>query len=133
MKISSKEKTALKVMIYLASHYDEKRYISLKEISENEDISLKYLEKIMILLNKDKKLDVLRGKNGGYKLKYDPKEYTIYDILKNVEADIDKSPCDKTCIKKDKCKMLSFYIGLSDNMNKYMNNYTLYDFITKEE
>ena len=96
MKISSKEKTALKVMIYLASHYDEKRYISLKEISEKEDISLKYLEKIMILLNKDKKLDVLRGKNGGYKLKYDPKEYTIYDILKNVEEDIDKSQCDKS-------------------------------------
>ena len=47
MKISTKGRYALIIMVYLAKHYDENRYISLKEISYNEGISVKYLEKIM--------------------------------------------------------------------------------------
>ena len=52
MRISTKGRYALVIMSYLAKHYDEDRYISLREISDNEGISYKYLEKIIISLNK---------------------------------------------------------------------------------
>ena len=50
MKISTKGRYALTIMRNLAKNYDKEEYISLSEISEEENISLKYLEKIMINL-----------------------------------------------------------------------------------
>ena len=67
MKISTKGRYALKVMIDLAQHNDGE-YISLKEIAVRQDISIKYLETIISLLNKAGFVESLRGKSGGYRL-----------------------------------------------------------------
>ena len=77
MKISTKGRYALTIMQNLALKYDSGEFLSLSEISEKENISLKYLEKIMIPLKKANFFIVAKGKEGGYKLKKPPKEYTI--------------------------------------------------------
>lgn len=76
MKISTKGRYALRVMIDLATHNDD-NYISLKDIANRQEVSLKYLEQIFSLLNKAGYLETARGNNGGYKLAKRPEEYKI--------------------------------------------------------
>ena len=75
MMISTKGRYALRVMIDLAQH-DAGEFISLKDVAENNDISMKYLEIIVSSLNKGKMLESQRGKAGGYRLAKKPEELT---------------------------------------------------------
>jgi len=84
MMVSSKGRYALRVMIYLAQN-DREELIPLKEIAENQNISMKYLEMIVSLLHKGNMLISGRGKKGGYRLARKPSEYTIGSILKLTE------------------------------------------------
>ena len=85
--ISTKGRYALNVMIDLAI-YGEKEFISLKDISRRTNISLKYLEQVIALLNRAGLVKSLRGNNGGYKLNKSSKEITSYDIIIATEGDI---------------------------------------------
>lgn len=87
MMVSSKGRYALRVMIYLAQN-DREELIPLKEIAENQNISMKYLEMIVSLLHKGNMLISGRGKKGGYRLARKPSEYTIGSILKLTEKNI---------------------------------------------
>ena len=130
MKISTKGKYALLIMIDIAKEYKNDNYVSLKDISEKEHISLKYLEKIMLDLTKGDYFITLRGKTGGYKLKYDPKKYIIGDILRLAEGSVDVAGCDKnTCPKKGICKTFSIWDDLNNLINDYLDNKTLDDYI----
>ena len=132
MKISTKGRYALAIMIYLAKKYNDDIFISLKEISENENISLKYLEKIMISLNKNDYFITSRGLNGGYKLKYSPDKYIIGDILRVSEGDLSPVKCvtnNSFCLKKGKCGPYDFYNGLYEVINEYIDSKTLNDLI----
>lgn len=130
MRIGTKGRYALTIMFYLAKNYGEKRYISLKEVAEQENLSFKYLEKIMVDLNKNNYLGVLRGNNGGYRLKKEPKEYTIGEILRKVEGDLSPAECVKNgCDKKGKCSSLPFLIELNKEINSFVDQKTLQDYI----
>ena len=87
MKISTRGRYALRIMTDLAMNNDDS-FISLKEISSRQQISMKYLEQIISLLNKAGYLDSLRGINGGYKLNRKLSEYRIGDILRIAEGDL---------------------------------------------
>ena len=132
MKISTKGRYALAIMLYLANTYKSGKYVSLREISENENISLKYLEKIMICLNKQNYFDVARGNNGGYKLKCEPSKYFISDILKVSEGDIAPVSCvnsDKICSKRNTCKTFLLWKDLNDVVDNYLSSKTLADYM----
>ena len=134
MKISTKGRYALAIMSYLARNYKEDRYITLKEISEKENISLKYLEKIISMLNKGGYLLSLRGSEGGYKLAKDPKEYTIYEIISKTEGDIVVTSCVDSkfiCSKKEKCRSFKSWNELNNVIINFLNGKTLDDY-TKE-
>ena len=92
MKISTKGRYALRVMIDLAMNSNGK-YISLKDIAERQEISNKYLEQIISLLNKAGYLETARGNTGGYKLTKQPKEYKVGDILRATEGDLTPIYC----------------------------------------
>ena len=70
MKISTKGRYALRVMIDLAMN-NNGEFISLKDISIRQGVSVKYLEQIVSLLNKANLLQTARGNTGGYKLNKD--------------------------------------------------------------
>ena len=129
MKISTKGRYALLIMIYLAKNYDNNTYITLKEISKNESISLKYLEKIMALLTKDKLVETLRGANGGYRLNRKPEEYTILEIIKASEGPIKTVDCDNNCDKKDTCISKKLWCDLDNTLNDFFDNKTLKDLL----
>ena len=73
MKISTKGRYALRVMIDLALNSNG-NYIALKEIAKRQDITVKYLEQIVALLNKAGLLETARGNAGGYKLAKETKD-----------------------------------------------------------
>ena len=131
MKISTKGRYALTIMIHLGKNYENGSFLSLTEISEREIISLKYLEKIMISLKKADFFDVQKGKDGGYKLKHDPKDITIGSIIRAAEEDLDVTDCIKndTCPNKSNCETYSLWKGLSDEINEYLDGKTLKEFI----
>ena len=131
MKISTKGRYALTIMSYLAKHYDEDRYISLREISDNSNISYKYLEKIIVSLNK--LIDIRRGNNGGYKLKTTPDKYIVGDILRASEGDLAPVSCvNSFCPRKKECGSFNFWDGLYQEINKYIDSKTLEDFIKED-
>ena len=87
MKISTKGRYALRIMIDLATNSNG-NYISLNDIAKRQEISNKYLEQIIALLNKAGYLETARGKQGGYRLAKEPKEYLVGDILRVTEGDL---------------------------------------------
>ena len=75
MMISTKGRYALRVMIDLAENSGDS-FVSLKDVAERQQISIKYLEMIVAILNRGKMVKSQRGKAGGYRLMKDPAEYT---------------------------------------------------------
>lgn len=132
MKISTKGRYALRIMIDLATN-DNGEYISLKDISLRQGISNKYLEQIISLLNKAGYLKSTRGNTGGYRLARKPEEYRIGDILRTTEGDLAPIMClaekDNKCERKDGCITLSFWKGLDEAIEKYVDSKTLLDLI----
>ena len=129
MKISTRGRYALIIMIYLSKNFKNGNYITLKEISEKEDISLKYLEKIIALLTKAKLVETLRGAQGGYKLNKSPEEYSVLEIIKASEGPIKTVDCDNNCTKKDTCISKKLWCDLDNTLNEFFDNKTLKDLL----
>ena len=132
MKISSKGRYALRVMIDLATH-NNWDFISLKDIAIRQDSSMKYLEQIVAMLNKAGYLETARGNNGGYKLAKKPEEYTVGDILRATEGDLAPIACinGEECTKKENCTTFGFWQGLDEVINEYIDSKTLADLVGK--
>lgn len=129
MKISTKGRYALVVMIELAGKSNNE-YIPLKDIAERQQISVKYLEKIVAMLNKAGFVQSNRGNNGGYKLAKEPKEYKVGDILRAAEGDLAPTGCvTENCVRKDKCKTFEFWQGLDKAIESYVDSTTLQDLL----
>ncbi|MBQ3671405.1 MAG: Rrf2 family transcriptional regulator [Treponema sp.] len=136
MKISTRGRYALRFMIDLAQH-DNGEYIALKDISKRQDISVKYLEQITSLLSKFGILVSVRGPQGGYKLAKSPAEYKIGDILRITEGNLAPVACLEsdvnTCEKKDICKTLFLWEGLSKVVNEYLDSITLENLVERNQ
>ena len=132
MKISTKGRYALVIMLDLAKEYDSGEYITLKEIAEKENLSLKYLEKLMLTLNKADYFLSSRGEKGGYKLKYEPTHYVIGDILRLAEGNLDVTDCvskEHSCPNNHSCKTYPLWKELNDVISNYLDSKTLADYI----
>lgn len=129
MKISTKGRYALRVMIDLAIN-DTGNFISLKDIANRQEISNKYLEQIIAMLNKAGYLETARGNTGGYKLAKKPSEYIVGDILRVTEGELAPIYCltdEGECKRKENCKTYSFWKGLDKVINEYVDSKTLED------
>ena len=130
MKISTKGRYAIRLMIDLAEH-DEDGFVSLKDIAARQEISVKYLEQIVTVLCKIGFLKSLRGSQGGYKLAKSADEYTIGNILRVTEGELVPVACledeNNQCPRYNKCKTIDFWQGLYDTINNYVDNVTLSD------
>ena len=130
--ISTKGRYALRLMINLAL-YSDGNYVRLKDISEKEEISIKYLEQVVALLYKSNLVLSLRGNNGGYKLARDPKDYTAGEILRAAEGTLSPVLClscpVNTCQRQSICSTLDFWKGFNDAVNNYVDNVTLADLV----
>lgn len=87
LKISTRGQYALLVMTSLAEE-DPEKFIPLKLLSHRHNLSVKYLEQILIQLGKTGLVIGARGNNGGYKLAKKPEEYSVGEILRSTEGEI---------------------------------------------
>ena len=134
VKVSTKGRYALRVMVDLALH-DAGAFIPLRDISERQDITVKYLEQIIPALNKAGYLRSARGNAGGYQLARHPREYTVGEILRATEGTLAPVAClDDTpncCPRQTSCPTLGFWEGLNRVINDYVDSVTLQDLIDR--
>ena len=136
MKISTKGRYALRIMLDIAIH-DDGKYIPLKDIAKRQNLTVKYLEQIISLLNKAGYLQSLRGNTGGYRLAKNLDEYIVGDILRVTEGDLAPVACLKKCgdfcQREDICNTVSFWRGLDRVINEYVDSYTLKDLLKQAQ
>lgn len=134
MKISTRGRYSLRMMIDLAQHYNE-GYIALKDISARQNISKKYLEQIIPFLNRSNLLIANKGHMGGYQLAKNPGEITVWEILESAEGSLMPVSCMENdpnlCDKCGECLTLPIYEGLYDMIFKYFDGMTLEDIIER--
>ncbi len=130
--ISTKARYALRVMIDLAQH-QENKYIPLKEIAARQEISEKYLEIILKMLVTGKMLTGLRGKGGGYKLTRAPEDYIIGEIIELTDGPLAPvaclTPTAKDCPRKESCITLPLWQKYDALVHDFFYNITLDDLI----
>ena len=135
MKISTKGRYALRLMMDVANH-DKEGFVSLKDVAGRQDISLKYLEQIAGMLSRAGMLHSGRGAQGGYRLAKDPKEYTIGSILRLTEGNLAPVAClegvSNQCERCMECPTLDFWSGLYQVVNNYIDQYTLADLLEEQ-
>lgn len=130
MLISSRGRYALRVMIDLAEH-DDGAYIPMKEVAQRQDISLKYLERILPILVSAKLVEGIHGKGGGYRLTKKPEQYRISDILRLTEGDLAPVAClecnAEKCVRTAECRTLPMWMELNRRVNEYLDSVTIAD------
>ena len=132
MKISTRGRYAIRVMLDLAEH-NNGEYIPLMDIAKRQEISEKYLESIVSVLSKQKFVKALRGKVGGYRLVRTPAEYTIGSILRLTEGSLapvaclehDPNQCERIAV----CKTLKMWEGAYKVITEYFDGITIADLL----
>ena len=128
MKISTKGRYALRLLIDLAQHNDS-GFITLKDIAARQNISKKYLEQIVSILNKAGFVRAIRGPQGGYQLVKPPEEYTAGMILRLTEGNLAPVSClefeENTCDRQDTCATLELWKRLKTAIDDVVDSVTL--------
>jgi len=132
MKLSTKGRYALRFMVDLAQNGRDS-LVSLKQISDRQGISVKYLEQIVPKLVKAGLVQAVRGNNGGYILTRPASEYTAGEIIRTVEGRLAPVECLETerniCPRAAICPTLKFWQGLDQVINLYLDQFTLENFV----
>lgn len=135
MKISTKGRYALRLMLDLASNNTGEN-ISIKAISERQEISTKYLEQIISMLNRAGFVKSERGSGGGYRLTKKPEEYTVGDILRLTEGSLSPVACvdggEIHCERYQQCPTVGVWKKIYDAVNQVVDNITLADLVEEQ-
>ena len=130
--ISTRGRYALRVMLDLAQNQGD-GFVPMKDVALRQNLSLKYLEQILPPLKQNGLVVGIQGKGGGYRLTKDVHDYTVGEILKVTEKELAPVSClaegAKECPQKMSCKTISFWEGLNEVVNDYMNSKTLADLL----
>jgi len=127
MKFSTRGRYALRAMIMLAEHYGAGP-VTIRAISEKQEISLKYLETIMRTFATAGFVISAKGKSGGFILSKSPKEITMADILRTSEGTLSPVPCldnPGICELKESCKSMKMWQDLREVTVKYLESISL--------
>lgn len=132
--ISTRGRYALRMMLDLAQNQGD-GYVALRDIAARQEISKKYLEQIIPLLNRVGLLQTTRGVQGGYRLTRRPEEYTVLDILEVTETGLSAVAClekDATkCPRSADCLTLPVWQGLDKIIRDYLGGITLQDVLDR--
>ncbi len=133
MMISTRGRYALRVLIDLAEHNND-GYIPMKEVAKRQEISLKYLERILPILVKNELVEGIHGKGGGYRLCRTPEECTVGEILRLTEGNLAPVAClgcsAEPCKKSSSCKTISMWNEFHRLTNEYFDGITIADLVS---
>ena len=134
MTISTKGRYALRIMMDLADHKGET--IKLKDIAARQDISEKYMEQIIAVLNKAGYVRSTRGAQGGYQLVREPAEYTVGMVLRLTEGSLAPVEClaenALPCEREAKCATVEVYKKIYEAVNNVIDNFTIQNLLDIE-
>jgi Rrf2 family protein len=134
MKISTKGRYAVRILLDLAKH-DDGQPCPVKEIADRQGISEKYLEQIISTLHKAGFVKSIRGAQGGYCLTKEPSQYTVGTILRVMEGSLAPVACLEddygVCERCDTCETLEVWKQVYDAINQVVDNVTLADLKAK--
>ena len=133
--ISTKGRYAIRVLLDLAEHHNGS-YIPMKEVAARQEISLKYIERIMPALKTAGLVASVHGIGGGYRLTREPEEYTVGEILRLTEGSLAPVAClecgAKPCSRAPHCPTLPVWSELDKVINGYLDGVTLADLVKKQ-
>tara|TARA_R110002049_G_scaffold19876_13_gene74024 strand:- start:14414 stop:14827 length:414 start_codon:yes stop_codon:yes gene_type:complete len=132
--LSKKTKYGIKALTYLARQ-ENKTPVAIATISKSENISLKFLESILLTLRKNGILGSKKGKGGGYYLLKDPSEIPMTIVMRVLEGPISMVPCVSLnfyekcddCPDENACSVHSLMIKVRDNTLEIFKNTSLAD------
>jgi Rrf2 family protein len=133
IRLSTKGRYGTRLMINLAHHYNNKKEsVILKLVSEEEDISIRYLEQIIIPLKIARLVKSIRGAGGGYLLARPPSDIKLREILSSLEGSCCLVECvedDDYCDKIKSCAAYDIWKNASHLLKNYFENTTLEDLL----
>ena len=136
--LSKKTKYGLKALSYLANCSNNVP-VGTSQIAENEQISRKFLETILLVLKNGGLLGAKKGKQGGYYLLRKPQEIAMVEVIRLLEGPIAMLPCVslnyyekcEDCPDEKACAVHSLMIRVRDSTLRILENSTLADFTEK--
>ncbi|OQY38274.1 MAG: hypothetical protein B6229_06325 [Spirochaetaceae bacterium 4572_7] len=133
MNISTKTRYGFRLMIYLGLNHSENGSIQLGEIADKENISFKYLEKIVQMLKRSGLVSVKRGPKGGYRLMRPAENILLLDIYECLEGSSSVIGCvdNDMCDQNSSCTTISLWRGLTDVIKNFFSTQTLADIISE--
>ena len=135
MMISTKGRYALRVMIDLAEPCNGE-YIPMKDVVKRQQVSQKYVERIMTMLSKANFVEAVHGKGGGYRLNRSPDEYIVGDILRLTEGSLAPVACldcdAEECERADQCRTLPMWKELNNRITDFFDGITIADLMKKD-
>ena len=136
MKVSTRGRYALRLMLDLALN-NTGEPVRLKDVAKRQEISEKYLEQIISILNKAGFVKSVRGPAGGYSLKRKPEEYTVGMILRATEGDLAPAECvsmdGHACTRSGVCPSHAVFAKVYSAINNVIDGVTLCDLIPEGE
>ena len=133
MKISTKGRYALRLMLDLAVHADGSA-VPLRDVAERQEISDKYLEQIVTQLARGGLVRSVRGAGGGYLLTRSPGEYTVGDILRQLEGSLAPVSCvngGECCRRSDICVTQEVWQKIQQAVDGVVDHMTLADLVER--
>ena len=132
--LSKKTKYGIKALTYLAKQ-ENKTPVAIATISKSENISLKFLESILLTLRKNGILGSKKGKGGGYYLLKEPAEIPMTTIMRILEGPISMVPCVSLnfyercadCPDENSCAVHQLMMQVRDNTLAVFRNTSLAD------
>ena len=131
MKISSRLDYALSCAVVLADMHEKNKPTPVAFIAQKECIEYDYVEQLLRALKRAKLVKSTRGIKGGYVLSKSPAEITAKDIMVAIEKNSLQLVCErekarrKNCIHFSDCRVKGIWLGLRENIENYLKNYTL--------
>ncbi len=133
MKLSTRSRYGLRLMFELALSYGS-RAIQLQDIAEKQELSEKYLSKLIISLRAAKLIGSVRGAHGGYVLKRDPDKINLKEIVIALEgglAIVDCTENSSECPRSKRCATRDIWCGLNKVISDYLEGIRLSDIVEK--
>ena len=131
MKISTKGRYGLRILIDLATH-DPARPRLLRDIAQSQQISEKYISRLVLDLRRAKLIRSVRGMKGGFHLMKAPEEITLLEILETMEGPISVVDCVHSptkCRRHELCPTRDIWVQLNNGIRELTRQITLDDIL----
>ena len=133
--ISTRGRYALRVIIDIAEHSGGD-FVPMKDVAARQEISLKYIERIMPLLTKENLVEGQHGKGGGYRLCRPPEDYSVGEILRATEGGLAPVAClecgAKPCSRTAECRTLPMWQKYYAMTNEFFDGISVADLMQNE-